>query len=129
MSPTVGDPLFQLLLWLPIGDGRRCISFPGVDLNSLVYLKQIDQVIDLDDPPFFLATSLLWNFEHALLCLSHLRSLVSVLLSFKVVLNCISFFKEFVHRLVQIFHFFLCSNILILLLYYFNYHCVRPFYN
>ena len=88
-------------------------AFPGVDLNYLVYLKQIDQVIDLDDPPFFLATSLLWNFEQALLCLSHLRSLFSVLLSFKVVLNCISFYKEFVHRVVQIFHFFLCSNFFI----------------
>tara|TARA_B110000305_G_C19042329_1_gene448785 strand:+ start:287 stop:592 length:306 start_codon:yes stop_codon:yes gene_type:complete len=62
-------------------------AFPDIGLHSLVYLKQIDQIVDLDASPLFLATSLKRNFEQALLSFGDAISSSLVLLS-TIVLYC-----------------------------------------
>ena len=96
-------------------------AFPGIGLKSLVYLKQIDQIIYLDAPPLFLATFLLRNFEQALLSFGDVINSSMVLLSTKV-LYCLRFFKNLVDDVVQIFGRLLIFHFSFFVLYFNNFN-------
>ena len=90
--------------------------------DSLVRLKQIDQIVNLDALSLFLGPSVLGHFEIGLLSVGDLRCLlISLAIGRNNVFCALRFLENLIDHVVQIFHFCKRSYIFLLLKSYFYY--------